>query len=125
MSPKTTTGTVLTAVPTTDVTPEQALAALTKALMEAGIDGILGKGQRLNACRIAAGRLHTAVAELVAAREHAAKLESAMGPLVKEALAAIAGTSTLGKPPARTEKVKTEPTTTDGAKTTGTKTEGK
>lgn len=97
MSPPKTTITTIKpiAAPTTDVTPEQALAALVGELNKAGIDGLLGKGARNNAMRIVAGRLHTAVSELTAARDHAAKLEAGMTGLVKEALAAIAGNAPL------------------------------
>jgi hypothetical protein len=79
-------------------TPEAALDQLVKELQTGGIDALLGKGQRFNQMRIAAGRLHTALEQVRSLEAEAAKLRASMGTLVQEALDAIAGKAPLVKP---------------------------
>jgi hypothetical protein len=72
-----------------DVTPEQAMKAVEKALTELGY---FGGGQRRQALTVTGQRLYKALTELQAAEAHAAELRAGMGTLVSEALQAVAGT---------------------------------
>jgi hypothetical protein len=74
--------------PTSDVTPESALATIERTLGELGI---FGGGQRRQSLLVAGQRLHKALAELHAVEARATELRNAMAPLVTEALAAISG----------------------------------
>jgi hypothetical protein len=98
MSPKPTK--TIQTIDANTTTPEAALDRLVKELQTGGIDALLGKGQRFNSMRIAAGRLHTALEQVRALEEEAAKLRANMGALVTEALDAIAGKAPLAKPKA-------------------------
>lgn len=89
--------------PTTDVTPEQCAEALVRELNAAGIDGLLGKGARNNAMRIALGQLHTAISQVKVLEDQAKALRAGMGDLVKTGLDAIAGKAPLKSPKATTE----------------------
>lgn len=79
-----------------DVTPEQAMKAVEKALTELGY---FGGGQRRQALTVTGQRLYKALTELQAAEAHAAELRGSMGTLVSEALQAVAGTLPLKATP--------------------------
>lgn len=81
----------LASVPASDVTPEQALAALERTIAANG--GMWAKGQRVNACRIAGQRLANHIEELNALRARLAEMETGGASLVQEALQAVAGTT--------------------------------